>query len=166
MKKKMVTLLLSLTLSVSMVVQVGAGSVDWDITSTDELCDSTDTEIQTEETPVFAVQQKAEDNTSDVFLNQSYEEQQGDTTPQTSTEDNFIGEDILSDSSDSLSAGESDENIVQEPVKQNILTDEAAAAGAVNVDSEGAIIVGASDWIKVPQGWKLVKNTTFHMISI
>ena len=71
MKKKMVTLLLSLTLSVSMVVQVGAGSVDWDITSTDELCDSTDTEIQTEETPVFAVQQKAEDNTSDVFLNQS-----------------------------------------------------------------------------------------------
>lgn len=160
MKKKMVTILLSLTLSVSMVVQVGAGSVDWDITSTDELCDSTDTEIQTEETPVFAVQQKAEDNTSDVFLNQSYEEQQGDTTPQTSTEDNFIGEDILSDSSDSLSAGESDENIVQEPVKQNILTDEAAAAGAVNVDSEGAIIVGASDWIKVPQGWKLVKNTT------
>ena len=53
MKKKMVTLLLSLTLSVSMVVQVGAGSVDWDITSTDELCDSTDTEIQTEETPVL-----------------------------------------------------------------------------------------------------------------
>ena len=161
MKKRVVAVLLSLTLCMSMAVQTGAASIEGSATEiTDELTDSIEGESET-------VSPEASDASQTPVPEDTLENIQGDTMAEPAQQENSVevtvGEDLLSDSSDDLSSGAVDEQTeMSAPAAQTIQTEPVMSSGSTaTVDENGAIVVSAADWVKVAQGWKLVK----HMVS-
>ena len=158
MKKRAAAVLLSLTLCASTVVQTGAASMESVITdAADELSDSIgESEEAAQEIP--AAQEVAE--TDSIAETSAEYTDAAEQVPQAETVAEASDEDLLSDSSEDLSSGE-EVTQVQESVPTPLTVQTEAVVSVGNtavVDDTGAIVVSAADWVKVSQGWRLVKH--------
>lgn len=153
MKKKLVAVLLSLTMCMSMVVQTGAAALDDGSSGAGDISAAEPFE------PEISVPSDSVDGPG--VEDPQQEQGQIPEMPETPgeselpLESQISEEDLLTDSEDPSQAGE---NIQDDRFLEGEI-DKSMEYQAVS----GSIVVGPSDWVKVPQGFKLVKRAAFYV---